>query len=286
MSEHQEQFIWESQAMRRIITIVDKVSSYDESVIFYGESGVGKSRLAEYLHSKSPRFREPFISFNVAALSDALIESELFGHEEGAFTGASRRHSGRFELAEGGTLFIDEVGELSLVAQAKLLRVINEKKFERVGGAETLSVRARLIFATNRNLSELIKSGEFREDLYYRLSVLPVTVPALRERPEDILPLVNGFIEGFVAKNGLKKPELTPCAIDALTQYSWSGNVRELKNFIYRCLILSDCHTIDKQEVNKFLEDVSPVDRLSEKELVTERDVLANHARKDRKSVV
>jgi DNA-binding NtrC family response regulator len=208
------------------------------TVLITGESGTGKERVAQYIHQNSPRKDGPFIRVNCAALSETLLESELFGHERGAFTGAHRQRLGRFELADGGTILLDELGEVSHAMQLKLLRVLEEEEFERVGGTTTLSVDVRVIATTNRDLPTEIAAGNFREDLYYRLHVLPVSIPPLRERTDDILPLAEHFLGVYARQNGMKTPRLGTEACEQLLEWSWPGNVRELENVIQRSVIL------------------------------------------------
>jgi Nif-specific regulatory protein len=228
-----------SKAMRVVYSLVEKVSPASTTVLLLGESGVGKEMVAQAIHYGSGRGVGPFIKFNCAAIPESLIESELFGHEKGAFTSASASRKGRFELADGGTIFLDEIGEIPLSTQTKLLRVLQEKEIERVGGSETISVNVRILAATNRNLEELIKEGRFREDLYYRLNVFPILVPPLRERKTDIILLADRFIEKFSAEHSKSVTQISPPAIDMLLAHHWPGNVRELENCIERAVILS-----------------------------------------------
>jgi Nif-specific regulatory protein len=208
--------------------------------------------VAAAIHKPSKRANEPFIKLNCAAISDTLIESELFGHEKGAFTDAKEMRKGRFELADGGTLFLDEIGDISSSAQVKLLRVLQEREFERVGGAKTIKVNVRLVAATNRNLEEMVKKGEFREDLYYRLNVIPIDLPPLRERGEDIKQLVNFFLERSM-KNHKKRVLITDEAMDKLMAYPWPGNVRELENTIERIVLMGDEAGISAGEMQLLL---------------------------------
>lgn len=215
-----------------------RLSQSTGTILITGESGTGKERVAQYIHQCSPRAEAPFVRVNCAALSETLLESELFGHEKGSFTGAHRQRMGRFELADGGTLLLDEIGEISPQMQAKLLRVLQEDEFERVGGQTTIRVNVRVIASTNRDLAKEVAEGRFREDLYYRLHVLPVEVAALRERAEDITPLAEHFAKMHAAKNGTEQPLFEPEAIRRLQSWSWPGNVRELENVIHRAVIL------------------------------------------------
>ncbi|MDR0784539.1 MAG: sigma 54-interacting transcriptional regulator [Treponema sp.] len=226
-------------AMREVYELLSQVAPSDATVIITGESGTGKELMAAELHRLSPRSKAPFIKINCAALPESIIESELFGHEKGAFTGAMNLHKGKFEQAHKGTLFLDEIGELSPPIQAKLLRVLQEREIERVGGTVTIKVDVRLIAATNQNLDEAVKTGLFREDLYYRLNVFPLHIPPLRERKSDIVLLADHFAEKYAEKNNKLIKRISSPAIDLLTSYSWPGNVRELENCIERAVILS-----------------------------------------------
>ncbi|MBL8858673.1 MAG: sigma-54-dependent Fis family transcriptional regulator [Planctomycetes bacterium] len=215
------------------------------TVLITGESGTGKERVAHFIHQNSPRQNAPFIRVNCAALSEQLLESELFGHERGAFTGAHKMKEGRFELADGGTLMLDEIGEITPNLQAKLLRVLEEEEFERVGGTNTLKVDVRVIATTNRDLAAEMRSGTFREDLYYRLHVLPLHLSPLRERTEDIVPLAQHFAEFYARQNGLETPRFTKDAVDRLNGWNWPGNVRELENVVQRAVVMLRQTTID-----------------------------------------
>jgi len=232
--------IGDSRAMRSLHGLTRKVAATDAPVLLLGESGTGKELVASAIHAKSPRSSSPFVRFNCAAIPESLAESEMFGHERGAFTGAEARRKGRFEEAHGGTLFMDEVGELSPAVQAKLLRALQEGEFERVGGSETVKVDVRVVAATNRDLAALIAAGKFREDLYYRLNVFPIQMPPLRERDGDILLLADYFVEKFSKMNPKPVRRISTPAIDAFMSYHWPGNVRELENVIKRAIILSD----------------------------------------------
>jgi Nif-specific regulatory protein len=228
-----------SKVMRKVYSLIKKVSPANTTVLILGESGVGKEMIAQAIHYSSGRSAGPFIKFNCAAIPEALIESELFGHEKGAFTGANALRKGRFELADGGTIFLDEIGEVPVATQSKLLRILQEREFERIGGSETIRVNVRVLAATNRNLEEMIKDGKFREDLYYRLNVFPIIVPPLRERRADIIPLADRFVEKFSAEHAKNITQISPAAADLLLSYSWPGNVRELENCIERAVLLS-----------------------------------------------
>ncbi|MCE1273136.1 MAG: sigma 54-interacting transcriptional regulator [Chlorobiaceae bacterium] len=236
--------IGNSKPMMSLFRMIDKIARTNATALILGESGVGKELVANAIHFKSLRAEKPFIKFNCAALPESIVESELFGHERGAFTGAASQRHGRFELADGGSIFLDEVGELSLTVQAKLLRIIQEKEFERLGGTKTIKTDVRIIAATNRNLEDQIREGAFREDLYYRLNIFPITVPALRERKTDIMLLADYFVEKFNALNHKGIRRISTTAIDMLVRYHWPGNVRELQNCIERAVILSEDNVI------------------------------------------
>jgi len=222
-----------SERMREVFGLVDKVADQDATVLIEGESGTGKELIARSIHARSQQSEAPFVVVNCAAIPDTLIESELFGHEKGAFTGADHRQLGRFELAHGGTVFLDEVSELTLQAQVKLLRVLQERSLERLGGGETINVDVRVLAATNRNLRDLVSEGGFRDDLFYRLNVFPIVLPPLRERSEDVPHLAGHFMAGFGGG------EIAPEAMTILQGYRWPGNVRELENVIERASILA-----------------------------------------------
>lgn len=234
------ELIGNCQSMMHLKKMIRKVAATEATVLVTGENGTGKELVARELHKQSTLSKRPFIRVNCAAMSETLIESEFFGHEKGSFTGANTRRSGRFELADTGTILLDEIGELSPRIQAKLLRVLQEKEFERVGGTKTIRVKVRVIATTNRNLLESVKRGEFREDLYYRLSVFPVEVPALRDRGEDILQLTNNFLKDFSSKHSTIINGLSDETQRALMTHLWPGNVRELQNTIERAVILSE----------------------------------------------
>ena len=234
-----ENIIGQSESMQALFDVIRQVAPSRATVLIQGESGTGKELVAHALHRLSPREKGPYIAVHCAALSSNLLESELFGHEKGAFTGATERRQGRFEMADGGTLFLDEIGEIDPSIQVKILRVLEERKFERVGGSQTLDVDVRLVAATNRNLRKMVDEGKFREDLYFRLNVVVVDLPPLRERPGDIPLLIRHFSGALAAENGKKIEGCTPDAIEALTAYGWPGNVRELRNVIERMIVLS-----------------------------------------------
>ncbi len=231
--------VYQSEALRKIFEQVDDIATSDLTVLLMGDSGVGKEIVARYLHRKSPRVEEPFVVVNCTVLSEGLIESELFGHEKGAFTGAIKLKLGKCEVAHGGTLFLDEIGELPVSVQAKLLRFLQDHQFERVGGTKTLFSDVRVVAATNKDLEEEVAAKRFREDLYYRLSVIPIHIPALSERREDILPLARYFFERARRKLPATAERISRGAEQILLNYHWPGNVRELENAIERAAILS-----------------------------------------------
>ena len=241
--------IGKSPAMQRMFSTLTMVAPTDATVLITGKSGTGKELIANALHQHSQRRDRPFVKLNCAALHENLLESELFGHEAGAFTGASGRRKGRFELANKGTLFLDEIGDMSLQTQAKILRVIQEGEFERLGGSETIKVDVRLLAATHKNLEEMIEEGTFRQDLYFRLSVVPVALPPLSERATDIPELANYFLSRFAEKNRKDIKDFHPEALNLLMQYEWPGNIRELENTIERAVILCLAEQITPQDL-------------------------------------
>ncbi|MFW6053932.1 MAG: sigma-54-dependent transcriptional regulator, partial [Persicimonas sp.] len=236
--------VGESEAMREVFKMVDKVAPTDSSVYIYGESGTGKELVARAIHESSSRKGGPFIRVNCSALAETLLESELFGHEKGAFTGAHKRRLGRFELADGGTIFLDEIGDVSPTIQLKLLRVLQERSFERVGGEETVEVDVRVITATNKDIKEQVETGEFREDLFYRLHIIPITLPALRERRSDIDLLVEHFIDKLAGRTKSEVDGVAPDALEALRSYEWPGNVRELENVMEHALVFAEADKV------------------------------------------
>jgi len=239
-----EQVVGVSRSMLKVFEQIHQVAPSRTTVLLRGESGTGKEVMARTIHSLSPRAKEAFIGVNCAALTESLLESELFGHEKGAFTGAQGQRKGRFEMAHGGTLFLDEIGDISPAFQAKLLRVLQEGEFERVGGGRSLKVDVRVIAATHRNLEAAVDTGDFREDLYYRLNVMPILVPPLRERPEDIPDLAR-HLAGRLGKLQGRPLSITDAAIRRLSQYAWPGNVRELENCLERAAVMSPAGSID-----------------------------------------
>lgn len=238
-----------SQPMKDLVALIKKVAASMATVYIHGETGVGKELVARAIHELSDRKKQPFIKVNCSALPETLLESELFGYEKGAFTGAFARKPGRFELANKGTIFLDEIGDISPLIQLKLLRIIQQKEVERLGGTETLSLDVRIITATNKDLEQLVKKGAFREDLYYRLNVIPLNVPPLRERKEDFEPLVQTFIETISRTYGSPMKVIQPEAMAALKAYTWPGNVRELENIIERLMVISEGKEISLSEL-------------------------------------
>lgn len=259
-----EPFIGKSERIIELKKAIKQVAKSDSSVLITGESGTGKELIAKAIHAESNRSDGNLVKVNCSALSEGLLESELFGHEKGSFTGATTNKAGRFELANNGTLFLDEIGEISHNIQVKLLRVLQEKEFERVGGTKTIKTDFRLIAATNKDLKEEIKKGNFREDLYYRLNVIPIRTPSLKERKEDIPELIDYFLEYFSKEMNKNKVKLTKDAINVLINYSWPGNIRELKNIIERMTVFSNNFDIGKNDIFKYLmidnEDISKDD--------------------------
>ncbi|MDR1809108.1 MAG: sigma 54-interacting transcriptional regulator [Prevotella sp.] len=273
-SSKPENIVGNSSLMNDLYNLMERVAPTNSTVMIRGESGVGKELIAEAIHNASPRSKKPFVKVNCSALPEALIESELFGHEKGAFTGANASHTGRFEMADGGTIFLDEIGDVPISIQVKLLRVIQQRQIERIGGNRTVDIDVRIITATNRNLEKMIQEGAFREDFYYRINVFPIYVPSLRERRADIPLLIDHFIDKINKRNGTKIKRITGGALDMLMLYSWPGNIRELENVIERAMILSSDNvihsynlpptlqtgfssdTIDKGTLNNVLEKV------------------------------
>jgi len=236
--------IAESPPMRNVFEIISRIAPSRSNVLITGESGTGKELVAYSIHLQSPRAKKPFVAVHCAALAENLLESELFGHERGAFTGAVQQRKGRFEIADGGTLFLDEITEISPAIQVKLLRVLQERQFERVGGTDTLTVDIRIVAATNRDIEKAVEEGRFRDDLYYRLKVVTIPVPPLRERKEDIPLLVDSFVTQFCEENNKRKMPLAQEAMRALCEHEWKGNVRELRNVIESMVVLARGETL------------------------------------------
>lgn len=244
-----DRIITSDPAMQALCASVARIAARHATVVIYGESGVGKELLAASLHYNSPRAQRPFVKINCGAIPEGLLESEFFGHEKGAFTGAVARRTGRFEHADGGTLLLDEIGDLPLSLQVKLLRVLQDREFERVGGDQTLHVDVRLVAATNRNLEEMVAAGTFRRDLYYRLNVVNLAVPPLRQRPTDIPLLANHFLRKYTAEHGLEIDSFDDHALAIMQRYSWPGNVRELSNAVERAVVMSTGSTIFAEDL-------------------------------------
>lgn len=241
--------IAESSAMSQVLNVAGRIADSNASVLITGETGTGKELIARSVHFSGSRHNQPFVAVNCAALPDTLLESELFGHEKGAFTGADRQRKGRFETAEGGTLFIDEVGEIPLSLQVKLLRVLQEKTFERIGSNIPIQANTRIVAATNRDLEAMIREGTFRQDLFYRLNVVSIRIPPLRDRREDIPPLVDGFVRRFASENNKRIAGISREAMDCLMKYSYPGNVRELENIIQQSVVLTRGETIMQSDL-------------------------------------
>ena len=256
-----------SNAMKEVYRLIEQVSNSNATVLLRGESGTGKDLVAHAIHYNSLRAEKPFIKVNCTALPDTLLESELFGHEKGAFTGASERKLGRFERAHGGTIFLDEIGDFSLNLQVKLLRVIQFKEFERVGGLETIKTNVRIVVATHKNLEEQIKEGLFREDLYYRINVFPIYMPPLRDRKDDIMLLADYFLEKIAAENNKDISRISTPAIEMLTRYHWPGNIRELENCIERAVLLCNDDVIRSEHLPPSLQMIKKDEAVAQRSL-------------------
>lgn len=260
-----EGIVSQSTAMSQVLNIAGRVASSNAPVLITGETGTGKELIAKAVHFAGSHHEKPFVAVNCAALPENLLESELFGHEKGAFTGADRQRKGRFEMAEGGTLFIDEVGEIPLALQVKLLRVLQEKSFERVGSSHSLQTNARIVAATNRDLEAMVREGKFREDLFYRLNVVAIRIPPLRERRADIPPLIDAFISRFASENKKRITGISREAMDTLMKYPYPGNVRELENIIQQSIVLCRAEIITRDDLplrvhEAFSEKASPLE--------------------------
>ena len=252
------EIVWSGEAMRKVMGQVERVAASETRICILGETGTGKELIARTLHDRSPRASGPFITLNCAAVPAELIESELFGHEKGSFTGAAARHIGKFEQAEHGTIFLDEIGDMPLPMQAKLLRVLEENEIERIGGDKPLRVDVRVVGATHRDLSQLVQEGKFRQDLFHRVYVFPLQLPPLRDRRDDIPSLVEHFAQQVCAQNGWKPVPFTPEAIQALQAYSWPGNVRELRNAVERLMLLATEGKVDLAIIEAALPQSTP----------------------------
>jgi DNA-binding NtrC family response regulator len=279
---HLERAGSDSPAMREVTRIVQKVAPGNATVLIRGETGTGKERIARAVHMASPRHDKPFVRVHCGALPDALLESELFGYEKGAFTGAAARKPGRVELAHAGTLFLDEIGDVTPAFQIKLLRVLQEREFERVGGVQTIKVDVRVLAATHRNLEQMVKDGSFREDLFYRLNVVPIWLPPLRERPGDVRRLAVEFCAALAEENAKPGLAIEPEALDLLESLAWPGNVRQLQNLVERLTVLSEGATIAKADVEREIpretaareSSAGPALTLSEKQNELEREAI------------
>ena len=274
-----------SNAMKEVYRLIEQVSNSNATVLLRGESGTGKDLVAHAIHYNSLRAEKPFVKVNCTALPDTLLESELFGHEKGAFTGASERKLGRFERAHGGTLFLDEIGDFSLNLQVKLLRVIQFKEFERVGGLETIKTNVRIVVATHKNLEEQIKEGFFREDLYYRINVFPIYMPPLRDRKDDIMLLADYFLEKIAGENNKDISRISTPAIDMLTRYHWPGNIRELENCIERAVLLCNEDVIRSEHLPPSLQMVKKDESVARRSLTEiienkEREIIIDALKK------
>ena len=260
--------IGSSKAILSVLDLVSKVAGNDVTVLITGESGTGKEMVATAINSESQRKNKPYLKMNCAAIPSELLESQLFGHERGAFTGAISRQEGCFERANGGSLFLDEIGDMAMMTQTKLLRVLQEQEFERIGGSSTIKVDVRIMAATNKSLLDEIKKGRFREDLYYRLNVVEIHIPPLRERIEDIPEIVESFLDEFREKYNKQDLEISKNAMSVLTAYSWPGNVRELRNVIERATVLSRGNII---EIDDFPDKIQKPSKLSDDGIVEDR---------------
>jgi len=258
VADESHQLIYADTAMKAVIDLADQVAASDASILITGESGTGKEVMARYVHRKSSRSDKPFISVNCAAIPENLLESELFGHEKGAFTGAVARRIGKFEEADGGTLLLDEISEMDIRLQAKLLRALQERVIDRVGGGKPIKVNIRVIATSNRDLTDEVSNGTFREDLLYRLNVVNLRIPALRERPADILSLANHFVDKYAQANGVSAKRLSEKAKSTISGHYWKGNVRELENTMHRAVLLATDDEITDAAIR--LPDGSPVD--------------------------
>ncbi len=290
--ERRFELVGSSSIMNRLRSMIEMAAPANSRVLISGANGTGKELVARAIHLQSPRHNKPFVEINCAAIPETLIESELFGHEKGAFSGATATKRGKFELADGGTLFLDEIGDMSLATQAKVLRVLQEQQFTRVGGTKLLNVQVRVIAASNKDLSEEIGKGNFREDLYYRLNVLPIVVPTLKERRDDIPELAQHFLKMHSEEQGMKPKEFNVHGLEALQHHDWPGNIRELRNLIERLLIMVPKPVIDGPDVEMFLQVRAPsgvpslsvgtnYDSLREARNVFEREVISQKLREN-----
>lgn len=277
---HYKNIVGTSKVIKKIYDLIEKVSDTDGTILITGASGTGKELIARSIHYNSQRSDNPLVVINCGAIPETLLESELFGHEKGAFTGAYKKRIGRFEMANGGTIFLDEIGEMSPTLQIKLLRVLQEQQFERVGGTKTLHVDLRFIAATNKNLTTAINMEKFREDLYYRLNVIPIKVPSLKQRRSDIPLLIDFFLKKFQKGKGDKITGFSQAAMDAILAYDWPGNVRELENVIKRLTILSEGPVVSFDDLPENMQDIS-VSRYPDKEVTLDNELNLNEAVQD-----
>ncbi|MEZ4846441.1 MAG: sigma-54 dependent transcriptional regulator [Bdellovibrionota bacterium] len=258
----EKSLVGSSTGLKNVMDMIQKAAPTDSTIMVYGETGTGKELIARTIHEHSSRKNGPFVAVHCAALAKTILESELFGHEKGAFTGADQQRKGRFESADGGTVFLDEIGEITEDIQVKLLRVLQEKQVQRVGGNQTIKVDVRIVTATNKNLAQMVKDGKFREDLYYRLNVIPVTVPSLRERMQDLPVLAEFFLQKFNKQLG-KNLTFSSSAMDHLCKYDWPGNVRELQNILERTVILSSGPEIEVEDLKLNVDEALKVEKVS-----------------------
>jgi two-component system nitrogen regulation response regulator NtrX len=283
--------VWSGETMRRVMAQIERVAASETRVCIYGETGTGKELVARTVHEKSHRANGPFVTLNCAAVPAELIESELFGHEKGSFTGAAQRHNGKFEQAHRGTLFLDEIGDMPVAMQAKLLRVLEEGEVERIGSDKPTKVDVRVVVATHRNLEQLVESGGFRRDLYHRVVVFPLTLPPLRDRCEDLAALVEHFARQVSAQNGWKPVPFSPAAIEALKEYAWPGNIRELRNVVERLLLLAGDEVnaddvrmalpaIKAADISRRIVDGESVGPLAERVLAFEREAVLDELKR------
>ena len=290
--ERRFELVGSSSTMNRLREMIAMAAPANSRVLISGANGTGKELVARAIHLQSPRHNRPFVEINCAAIPETLIESELFGHEKGAFSGATSMKRGKFELADGGTLFLDEIGDMSLATQAKVLRVLQEQQFTRVGGTKLLNVQVRVIAASNKDLADEIDKGNFREDLYYRLNVLPIVIPTLKERRDDIPELAQHFLKMHSEEQGMKPKEFSAQGLEALQRHDWPGNIRELRNLIERLLIMVPKPVIDAPDVEMFLQGRAPTgvpvlsigtnyDSLREARNVFEREVISQKLREN-----
>lgn len=249
ISTDEHEFIYRDRVMMQVVSLADQIAPSEASIMITGESGTGKEVMARYVHNKSRRAKKPFVSVNCAAIPENLLESELFGHEKGSFTGAVARRIGKFEEADGGTLFLDEISEMDIRLQAKLLRAIQEREIDRVGGSGPVKVNLRILATSNRDLTEEVKEGRFREDLHFRLNVVNLNIPPLRKRPEDIRVLCKHFVKKYSEFNAIDEKDISDDAMKVLINHKWPGNVRELENTLHRAVLLTIANKIDKQDI-------------------------------------